>query len=162
VLALRRAPTKGAPTKGAPKQREVAKARPTATQRPVATQREGAVRRSAVGRLGAVLAVVTVFALVTAVMFHVMLAQHQMELDRLNVRIAEAQRTYELRRLEATQLASPQRLIQEAQRLGLVSQAEPPKTLLVPGAPMPATDDGTTGDTIRDWSNTKRSLGTQP
>jgi hypothetical protein len=120
-----------------------------------------AARPFAIGRLGAVLAIVTVFALVTAVVFHVVLAQNQMELDHLNGQIAKEQRTYEQRRLTTSLLASPQHVIQEAERLGLVQPPAPPQVLYVPGAPLPVTDDGTTADTIADWSKTKPSLDPQ-
>ena len=43
--------------------------------------------RLRIGRVGALLAIFTVFALVSAVVFHVLLAQNQLELDRLNARI---------------------------------------------------------------------------
>jgi hypothetical protein len=102
---------------------------------------------------------VTVFALVTAVVFHVVLAQNQMELDRLNGQIATAQRTYEQRRLTESLLASPQHVIQEAERLGLVQPTDPAQILYVPGAPLPKTDDGSTAETLGDWSKTKPSLG---
>jgi cell division protein FtsL len=127
-----------------------AKAAPRAVARPLA-----------IGRIGVLLAIVTVFALVTAVVFHVVLAQHQMELDRLNVQIAKEQRVYEQRRLTTSLLASPQRVIQEAERLGLVLPPEPAQYLYVPDAPMPRADDGSTAETITDWSNTKSSLGPQ-
>ncbi len=103
---------------------------------------------------------VTVFALVSAVVFHVVLAQNQMELDHLNGQIAKEQRTYEQRRLAASVLASPQRVIQEAERLGLVQPTEPAQYLWVPDAPMPKADDGSTADTLTDWSKTKPSLAT--
>lgn len=115
----------------------------------------------AVGRVGALLAVVTVFALVTAVVFHVVLAQNQMELDQLNGQIVKAQRTYEQRRLTTALLASPQRVIQEAEKLGLVQPPGPAQILYVPNAPLPQPDDGSTADTIRDWTKTKPSLGPQ-
>jgi len=119
------------------------------------------VRPFAVGRVGALLAIVTVFALVTAVVFHVVLAQNQMELDRINVQIAKEQRVYEQRRLTASLLASPQRVIQEAERLGLVLPSEPAQYLFVPEAPMPKAADGSTAGTLGDWSKTKPSLGPQ-
>ncbi len=116
-----------------------------------------ATPRLRIGRVGALLALFTVFALVSAVVFHVLLAQNQLELDRLNSRITTEQRTYEQRRLATSLLASPQRVIQEAQRLGLVLPPEPPTYLEVPNAPMPATADGSS-TTIADWSKTKQSL----
>lgn len=117
--------------------------------------------RARVGRMGALFALFTVFALVSAVVFHVVLAQHQLQLDRLNVRIAQEQRGYEQRRLTASLLASPQRIIQEAERLGLVVPAEPAQYLSVPGAPMPALGDGATAETLADWTKAKSSLGTR-
>jgi cell division protein FtsL len=131
----------------------------TATRAPAKAR--AASRPFAIGRVGALLAVVTVFALVTAVVFHVVLAQNQMELDRLNGQIAKEQRVYEQRSLISSLLASPQRVIQEAERLGLVQPTDPVQYLSVPGAPMPKTDDGSTDDTIADWSKTKPSLGAQ-
>jgi cell division protein FtsL len=127
-----------------------AKAAPRAVAQPLA-----------IGRIGVLLAIVTMFALVMAVVFHVVLAQNQMELDRLNVQIAKEQRVYEQRRLTTSLLASPQRVIQEAERLGLVLPPEPAQYLYVPDAPMPRTDDGSTAETITDWSKTKSSLGPQ-
>jgi hypothetical protein len=125
----------------------------------VAPKPRATARPFALGRIGALLAIVTVVALVVAVVFHVVLAQNQMELDRLNGQIAKEQRTYEHRRLTASLLASPQRVIQEAERLGLVQPADPPPVLYVPGAPLPKTDDGSTAETLGDWSKTKPSLG---
>ena len=107
------------------------------------------------------LALFTVFALVSAVVFHVMLAQDQLQLDHLNSQITKEQRTYEQRRLTASLLASPQRIIQEAERLGLVVPPDPPQYLYVDNAPLPGNDDGSTADTIANWSKTKPSLGPQ-
>jgi cell division protein FtsL len=115
----------------------------------------------AIGRVGMLLAVVTVFALVTAVVFHVVLAQHQMQLDRLNGQITKEQRVYEQRRLDTATLASPQNVIQQAERLGLVQPGVSATTLYVPDAPLPKTDDASTDSTIADWSKTKPSLGPQ-
>jgi cell division protein FtsL len=158
-------------TIAAPPRRARARATTTATRAPARVASRGTTQRAAkaaarplaIGRIGGVLAVVTVFALVTAVVFHVVLAQNQMELDRLNGQIAKEQRTYEKRRLAASVLASPQRVIQEAERLGLVQPAEPAEYLYVENAPMPKSDDGSTADTLADWSKTKPSLGpTEP
>ena len=131
-----------------------AKARAAAAPRAVA-------RPFALGRVGALLALVTVFALVTAVVFHIVLAQNQMQLDQLNGQISKAQRVYEQRRLTTSILASPQHVIQEAERLGLVQPPDPAQTLYVENAPLPVTDDGSTADTIADWSKAKASLAPQ-
>ena len=149
-------------TIAAPSRRARPTPRTTARKQARAAAAPRAVARPfALGRVGALLALVTVFALVTAVVFHVVLAQNQMELDRLNTQITKEQRVYEKRRLAASVLASPLRVIQEAEKLGLVQPLEPAEYLYVPNAPMPKTDDGSTSETIADWSKTKPSLGPQ-
>jgi hypothetical protein len=115
--------------------------------------------RARAGGVGTLLALFTVFALVSAVVFHVMLAQNQLQLDQLNTRIAQEQRVYEQRRLTSAVLASPQRIIQEAERLGLVLPAAPPPYLYVDNAPLPSSGDGATADTLADWTKAKPSLG---
>jgi cell division protein FtsL len=140
--------------------RDTTRSARTSKPRATATARVEA-RPFAIGRLGALLVVVTVFALVTAVVFHVVLAQNQMELDHLNGQITKEQRVYEQRRLDTATLASPQNVIQQAERLGLVQPGDSATTLYVPGAPLPRTDDASTDSTIADWSKTKPSLGPQ-
>ena len=95
---------------------------------------------------------------VSAVVFHVVLAQHQLQLDHLNSQITKEQRTYEQRRLTASLLASPQRIIQEAERLGLVVPPDPPQYLYVDNAPLPGNDDGSTADTIATGRRRSRAL----
>jgi len=111
------------------------------------------------GLLATMLVVGTVLALVIAVVFHVVLAQHQMELDHINGQIAKEQRAYEKLRLSTASLSAPQRIIQEAERLGLVFPAQPPRYLAVPNAPMPTTGGGATDTTIDGWTKAKPSLG---
>ena len=113
------------------------------------------------GRVGTLVALFTVFALVTAVVGHVVLAQNQLELDRLNDQIAKEQVVYEQKRLTTSQLASPERVIAEAERLGLVLPAEPATYLYVPDAPTPTADGGEDVGTLNDWTKAKRSLGDQ-
>jgi len=134
-----------------------ARTRPATAVRPARV----AAERRHVGRSATLLVLFTLFALVSAVVFHVVLAQHQLQLDRLNAQIAKEQRTYEQRRLTASLLASPPRVIQEAQRLGLVVPTDPPQYLYVDRAPLPQYNDGSTADTIANWSKTKPSLGPQ-
>jgi len=143
----------------APRTRARAEPR-TATTRPALRV---APARARTGRLGTLLALTTLFALVSAVVFHVVLAQNQLQLDRLNGQIAAEQRVYEQHRLVAAQLSSPERIIQQAERLGLVPPAGPPQPLLVPDAPLPASDPGASvPSTLQDWTKAKPSLGTQP
>ncbi len=154
--------TVAAPTRRTPPARSRAR---TSTRRPAprganTTTRVAAENRY-VGRYATFLVLFTVFALVSAVVFHVVLAQHQLELDRLNSQITKEQRTYEQRRLITSLLSSPQHVIQEAERLGLVVPPDPAEYLYVPDAPLPGNDDGSTADTIANWSKTKPSLGPQ-
>jgi cell division protein FtsL len=157
-----RASTRTATTRAPARTRrttEPARARARTTARPSA---RAATRPIAIGKIGVLLAVVTVLALVTAVVFHVFLAQNQMQLDHLNAQIDKAQETYEKRHLTVALLGSPQHVIQEAERQGLVMPPAPPTWLSVPDAPLPKTSDGTTSETIADWSKTKPSLAEQP
>ena len=158
--------TVAAPTRRTPPARARARARrraPWRAHRARGSADDDARRRRDPPRraLRDLLALFTVFALVSAVVFHVVLAQHQLQLDHLNSQITKEQRTYEQRRLTASLLASPQRIIQEAERLGLVVPPDPPQYLYVDNAPLPGNDDGSTADTIADWSKTKPSLGPQ-
>ena len=139
-----------------PRPHRATRARPALRVAPVGASSARARR----GRVGATLVLVTVFALVTVVLFHVMLAQGQLQLDRLNVQIARAQREYEQRRLETSRLASPERILQEAQRLGLAVPTEPAQYLTVPGAPPLSAGDGT-ASTLEDWTKVKPHLGDQ-
>jgi cell division protein FtsL len=106
--------------------------------------------------------VAIVFTLVSAVVFHVILAQGQLQLDRLTRQIDTAQREYEQRRLETSTLASPQRIVQEAQKLGLVQPPDPPTYLQLPGAPEPPSVGAETATTLGDWKKVKPHLGDAP
>src|SRR5262245_33601576 len=108
----------------------------------------------------AVLAIV--FTLVSAVVFHVILAQGQLQLDRLDRKVSVARREYEQRRLETATLGSPERIIQEAQRIGLERPPAPPQYLEVPGAPPPPADSSATATTFGDWERVKSHLGDGP
>jgi cell division protein FtsL len=103
-----------------------------------------------------------VFTVVTAVVFHVLLAQSQLQLDRLDRDISVARREYEQRRLEVSTLSSPQRITQEAQRIGLELPADPATYLEVPGAPAPPAAAGETATTLGDWKKVKPHLGDEP
>ena len=123
--------------------------------------RAGERHASQLGRLGAVLVFATIAVLVLAVVFHVMLAQRQMQLDRLNVQIAKEQRAYEQNRLIEANASSPQQIITKAQGLGLVPPAEPATYLPVPGAPLPSASAGEPSTTIDEYGKVKAELGNQ-
>ncbi|MGH9058485.1 MAG: cell division protein FtsL, partial [Acidimicrobiales bacterium] len=85
-------------------------------------------RRLFVGA-GAALVVAVAFALVY---LHVVMAQKQIELDRLNAQVAQRAHTYQQLRLEVARLSSPQQIISTAEgRLGMrqpasVTYLQPP------------------------------------
>lgn len=101
----------------------------------------------------------TVVALVSAVVFHVILAQGQLQLDRMSTQIAKTQHTYESRRLKLAKMSAPERIIGEAERLGLVLPPDPPTYLTVDGAPTPASETEQPSTTLRDWKAVKPHLG---
>jgi cell division protein FtsL len=135
-----------------------ARARPDVTSRPAL--RLASYTRS--GRVATFVVLATIFTLVSAVVFHVMLAQGQLRLDGLSRDISTARREYEVRRLETSMLASPQRIIQEAQKLGLVVPPDPPTYLEVPGAKAAPAQGGETATTLGDWKKVKPHLGDPP
>jgi cell division protein FtsL len=137
----------------APRVRSVARAKPALRMVPRANARRIVV---------VFIVLATVFTLVTAVVFHVVLAQSQLQLDRLDREISIARREYEQRRLEVSTLSSPQRITQEAHRLGLELPADPPTYLEVPGAPAPPPAAGQTATTLGDWKKVKPHLGDEP
>jgi cell division protein FtsL len=116
-----------------------------------------------------------VFALVAV---HVLLAQNQFQLDRLNARSAVEGAQYDRLRLQVAQLESPERVVAAAEgRLGLVS---PPKvTYLTPDAPTgtpagnapaapvrsatsPAGASAASPSASADWARVKAQLGARP
>jgi hypothetical protein len=119
-------------------------------------------QREHAGRVGVFVVLATIFTVVSAVVFHVALAQGQLELDRLSREMGVARRAYEQRRLQTSTLASPQRIIQEAQRIGLVMPADPPRYLEVPGAPAQLSQGDETATTLGDWKKVKPHLGDEP
>ncbi len=94
-----------------------------------------------------------------AVVFHVVLAQGQLQLDGMTGKIAKAQHTYEARRLELAKMSAPERIIGEAERLGLVLPPAPPTYLTVEGAPTPASETEQPSTTLSDWKAVKPHLG---
>jgi len=104
-------------------------------------------------------ALLIVGVVVTAVLFHVALAQGQLQLDRLDASITSAQREYEHRRLETSRLASPQRIIEQAQTQGLVIPDQPAVYVEVEGVSGAAGQPADPPTTIGDWQDVKPSLG---
>jgi cell division protein FtsL len=120
------------------------------------------------------LAVIATGLFVVAVLFglvglHVMLAQNQFRLDRLNSRADAEQARFERLRLQVDQLESPQRIIATAQqKLGLVTPGS--VTYLTPSGPLPASVSPATAGgagvavpvSPPDWPIVKPHLAAQP
>lgn len=96
--------------------------------------------------------------------FNAMLVSGQGRLDRLELRVAEAQSQYSANRLRVAELESPDRIVRVAQdRLGMVPP--PDVTYLTPseamanevGRPQEASTD--TGEGGRSWAAVKPYLG---
>ena len=79
----------------------------------------------------------TVLILIALVVVHVLLAQTQLSLDRLNGRVGVAQRRYEQALLRHAQLAAPSHVITRAGQLGLVAPGQPPVAVAVPANAVP-------------------------
>ena len=77
-------------------------------------------------------AIATALVLFALVVVHVLLAQSQLSIDRLDTRVASAQTRYEQARLIHAELAAPSRIVARAGQLGLVPPAQPPVPVPVP------------------------------
>jgi cell division protein FtsL len=73
------------------------------------------------------------------VAFHVVLTQGQLDLQRLQAKAAAGRATEAALRLQVAQLESPERVVADAQRLGLTAPAQvrylTPETTVPPPAP---------------------------
>jgi len=114
--ALRPAPRRSAPRPTRPDLRVV---------------RDAAVTARRTRRRWAFAAAVVVLTVLTVVVFHVMLAQSQITIDRLDRRIAAAEASYQQARFHHDQLTSPPRITEMAKRLGLEPPARPPTAVEV-------------------------------
>lgn len=109
------------------------------------------------------LAAMVVLALFAAVVFHVQLAQGQMQLDRLERETAAAREEYQQLRLQYAQQSSPAAVELRAKSLGLVRASEVPTYVVVPDAPPPSAAPDQTSTTLQEgWEKVKPHLGTQP
>jgi cell division protein FtsL len=121
------------------------------------------VQNRRVRRFAWLLGALVVVALFAAVVFHVQLAQGQLELDRLERQTAAAREQYQQLRLQYAQQSSPAAVVERATALGMVRAADVPTYLTVPDAPSstPAPDQPST--TLQEgWKKVKPHLGTQP
>ena len=109
------------------------------------------------------LVALVVVALFAAVVFHVQLAQGQLELDRLDRQTAAAREQYQQLRLQYAQQSSPAAIEQRAKAMGMVRAGDGPTYVVVPDAPPPAVAPDQTSTTLQEgWEKVKPHLGTQP
>jgi cell division protein FtsL len=109
------------------------------------------------------LVALVVVALFAAVVFHVQLAQGQMELNRLEQESATARQEYQQLRLQYAQHSSPTAIETRAKELGMVRASDVPTYLVVPDAPSPAATPDQTSTTLQEgWEKVKPHLGTRP
>jgi cell division protein FtsL len=133
--------------------------RTAAALRVVDTEAQRRARR--VRRVLAGFCVTIVCSLVAAVGFHVVVAQGQLQLDRLEAEVAAEQDRYQDLRVLVAGLSSPERITTRAQELGMVPPGAPPGVVSVPGdpaAPVPAPSDSTGTTLAESWPKVKPHL----
>ncbi|MGH9183071.1 MAG: hypothetical protein ACRDZ9_04545 [Acidimicrobiales bacterium] len=91
-------------------------------------------RRRPWARLAVVVAVVVAVSLVKLMLMQLVLVPGQVRLDALKVGVAEQEDRYRSLRLELAQLVAPDRVVVEAERLGLV-RADRARYVPEPGTP---------------------------
>jgi cell division protein FtsL len=108
--------------------------------------------------------VMIVGSLVAVVGFHVVLAQSQVELDRLEQQVGEEQHRYEQLRFEVSALSSPARIVNRATELGMTAPTGVATVVPVPTDPAaPATTSDATATTLAEsWEKVKSHLDTRP
>jgi len=100
--------------------------------------------------------------LLAVVAFHVLLAQGQLGLDRVEDRIRREQALYPVRRLEVAQASSPEAITARARALGLVDAAGAPTPVEVPDDPAATSPPSTATSTTKDYELVKPHLDPIP
>jgi hypothetical protein len=130
---------------------------PRRATRPEQRHPSGAARPGARRRLGIVV-VCGVAIVLTIVGFHAVLAQNQLRIDRLRGEIATAEARYDEARYHNSVLASPERITQRAQEIGLVVSSAPVAVPIVGDVPKRSSS----GDVIENYEKVKRHLDASP
>lgn len=106
-------------------------------------------------RRGTFVGIVVFVALLALAASHALLVQGQIELDALELQVAEQQESYHRARLEVATLEAPERIVEEARaRLGMVRPAD-----VVYLTPAEATDDDGVPELVDDtWLAIKPHL----
>jgi len=144
----------------APLPRRTTSARPRPELRVVETpaqRRRRVLRNRRLAVAGTLLAALAVF---TVVAFHVMLAQGQVGLARLQSQVQSAEREYQQARYAHARAESPERIIALAAKLGLVPADRPPLPVAVPQSG--ASASGTGAGTLDGYTSVKASLADGP
>jgi hypothetical protein len=123
-------------------------------------------KRERRARMGVRLAVTCVVAAVLIVVgFHVMMAEGQLQLDRLDRSTAIQQQRYEALRLSFAKQSAPEAIIERAEDLGMIP-ATSMRYVSAPGltaeAAKSAGTDATAASLARDWEKVKPNLVVQP
>jgi hypothetical protein len=105
------------------------------------------------------LSILALGAIFTAVAFHVVIAQGQLTLDRLERRTEAAEQRYRSARYAYDRLAAPDQVLTRAAELGLVAPEDPPVVVAATG-PLP--EAATQRSTLAGWKDVKPSLVAQP
>jgi hypothetical protein len=100
--------------------------------------------------------------LLAVVAFHVLLAQGQLQLDKVEDRIRREQALYPQRRLAVAEASSPAAITNRARELGLVDAAGAPIPVEVPDDPSGASPPSTATSTTEDYEQVKPSLDPSP
>jgi hypothetical protein len=139
-----------------------------ATERPrhLAVVDPAARKRERRQRLGVRLAIASVVAAVLIVVgFHVVMAEGQLQLERLDRQTTIEQQRYEALRLTYAQRSAPQAIVKRASSLGMI----PAKSLrylsppgLTPGDTANSGAGENTPSLARDWEKVKKHLVAQP
>jgi cell division protein FtsL len=104
---------------------------------------------------------ITAVGVFTIVAFHVMLAQGQVRLAKLQTELSSAEREYQQAQYANAKAASPERIVAKAAQIGLVTPARPPVAVAVPDPAAPST--GESGSrTLDGYANVKKSLADGP
>jgi len=134
-------------------------------ERHLAVVDPAARKRERRARMGVRLAVASVVVAVLIVVgFHVMMAEGQLQLDRLNRATAVEQERYEALRLRVANRSAPEAIIERAEDIGMVP-ATSKRYISAPGlTPEAAAAAGTDGTSSlgRDWEKVKQHLAAQP
>jgi hypothetical protein len=137
-----------------------------ARERHLAVVDPAARKRERRARMGVRLAVTSVIAAVLIVVgFHVMMAEGQLQLDRLDHATSVEQQRYEALRLKFAKQSTPEAIIDRAENLGMIP-ATSMRYVSAPGltaeAAKSAGTDATASSLARDWEQVKPNLVVQP